>query len=81
MAYLRRFGGPYILEISGGKIREYGGPWELVYENGSIKHWGGPIIAQFDGRYFKPFGGAWEYEVVGFVTHDELLALITLLYL
>ena len=47
MAYLRRFGGPYILEISGGKIREYGGPWLYVVENGQLKKWGWHVGIRF----------------------------------
>ena len=46
-----------------------------------LRRYGGPYIAEWTGQYFRRYGGPYDYEVVGFVTHEELMALVVLLYL
>ena len=64
----------------GDKVKEYSGLYILQFDGRLLRRYGGQYIAEVNGNKIRKWGGLWEYEIDGFMTHKELLALLTLLY-
>ena len=78
--YLRKYGGLNMYVIDGDKVKEYSGLYILQFDGRLLRRYGGQYIAEVQDNKIRRWGGLWEYVIDGFITHKELMALLTLLY-
>ena len=83
MAYVRKYCGPILLDISNGQIRKYCGP--IIYEckSGNFRKYCGPIIAKTEQneKYIREYCGPIKYQIEGSLNHDEMMGLLILIYI
>ena len=77
---IREYCGQFKYEISGNMVRRYCGPYILEMSGNRVRRYCGPYVAEIDGNRIREYCGQYLYEVDGFLTHEQWLALITLLF-